>query len=261
VATYRLRFAGPQRSADYNFVPGQFNMLYLPGFGEAAISFSGPPPAAIGGQVPALVHTIRAAGNVTAALGRLGVGGAVAVRGPFGRPWPLAQCEGMDVIVVAGGLGLAPLRPLIYELVARRGDFGRLVLLCGARSPETLLFAKEFAAWRAGGWQIETTVDRAGPQWKGNVGVVPLLVDRLTPLDPARTMLLTCGPEVMMRFAAKSALARGIPPDRIWLSLERHMQCAIGLCGHCQLGTELVCRDGPTFTWQRIEPLLRIHDL
>jgi NAD(P)H-flavin reductase len=261
VATYRLRFTGSGRSEEYAFLPGQFNMLYLPGFGEVAISLSGPPPSAVESQPPALVHTIREAGNVTTALRQLGVGGSVAVRGPYGKPWPVEQCLGKDVVLVAGGLGMAPLRPVIYHLLAHCQDYGRVVLLCGARSPENLLFAAEFSAWQARRLEIQTTVDRAGLGWQGNVGVVPLLVDRLTPLDPDNTVLLTCGPEVMMRFVAKSALARRMPPERIWLSLERHMQCAIGLCGHCQLGTELICRDGPTFAWDRIEPMLQIHDL
>lgn len=260
VQTYRLRLRQSRDAADHAFRPGQFNMLYLPGFGEAAISLSGPatPPA---GESPTLTHTIREVGIVTHGLARLSPGGAVAVRGPYGKPWPLEECRGADVVLVAGGIGLAPLRSAIYELLAQRSDYGRLVLLCGARSPEHLLYAGEYAAWQDGGLEVQTTVDRAVPGWDGNVGVVPLLVDRLWPLDAERTVLMACGPEVMMRFVALAAVGRGLAPERIWLSLERHMQCAVGLCGHCQLGTALICRDGPVFSWNRVESLMRVHDL
>lgn len=263
VATYRLRLADEQQSINYAFQAGQFNMLYLPGWGEIAISLSGPAGRAAGNDkdTGSLVHTIREAGSVTQALARLGVGGRLGLRGPFGKPWPLEALLGSDVVIVAGGIGLAPLRPVIYGLLDRRNCFGRCVLLYGARSADKLLYAAEYSAWSAAGLEIQTTVDRPTAGWNGNVGVVPQLVDRMRLPKPRDTAFLMCGPEVMMRFSGTAALGRGIAADRIWVSLERHMQCAVGLCGHCQLGTELLCRDGPVFRYDRVQPLLPIHDL
>jgi NAD(P)H-flavin reductase len=262
VQTYRLRLTNGERPNDYAFQSGQFNMLYLPGFGEAAISMSGRPPT-VSGAEPQLgwVHTIRQAGQVTSELAGLQVGDSVAVRGPYGKPWPIAACGGCDIVLMAGGIGLAPLRPVIYELLNRRSDFGRLVLLYGARMPEGLLYTREYDAWTRAGLEIITTVDRATAAWKGNVGVVPLLIDRVRLPLPAATVVLSCGPEVMMRYAALGALNRGIPASQVWVSLERHMQCAVGMCGHCQLGTTLICRDGPVFSWDRVQSLVQIHDL
>jgi NAD(P)H-flavin reductase len=262
VRTYRLRLTTGERPEDYAFQSGQFNMLYLPGFGEAAISMSGL-PRLVSGAEPQLgwIHTIRQAGQVTGELARLQVGGSVAVRGPYGKPWPIANCGGCDIVLMAGGIGLAPLRPVIYELLDRRSDFGRLVLLYGARLPEGLLYTREYDAWKRAGLEIITTVDRATAGWTGNVGVVPLLLDRVRLSRPAATAVLSCGPEVMMRYAALGALNRGIPASQIWVSLERHMQCAVGMCGHCQLGTTLICRDGPVFSWDRVQSLVQIHDL
>lgn len=263
VATYQLRLTDSQQAANYSFEPGQFNMLYLPGYGEVAISLSGRADHADlqSNGLARLIHTIREAGTVTQAIARLGVGGRLALRGPFGKPWPVATLVAHDVVLVGGGIGVAPLRSLIYSLLDRRKCFGRCVLLIGARSAESLLYAAEYRTWSASGLEIHTTVDRPSPGWNGNIGVVPLLIDRLR-LDNARsTVFLMCGPEMMMRFAARAALGRGIAAERIWVSLERHMQCAVGLCGHCQLGTELLCRDGPVFRWDRVEPLLQIHDL
>lgn len=263
VATYSLRFADAKHGEQYSFRPGQFNMLYLPGWGEIAISLSGPMRYAASNDeatVP-LRHTIREAGAVTCALARLGTGDRLALRGPFGNPWPVDNLQGADIVLIAGGIGLAPLRPVIFELLHHRDRFGRCALLYGARAANELLYAGEYEAWRRAGLEVHTTVDRPTPGWNGNVGVVPLLVDRLRLSNAGDTKCLMCGPEVMMRFAAQSALGRGVAPERIWVSLERHMQCAVGLCGHCQLGTSLLCRDGPVFRWDRVEPLLQIHDL
>jgi NAD(P)H-flavin reductase len=266
VRTYRLVWSEatpPSAAADdgYAFAPGQFNMLYLPGWGESAISMSGPPPEAAAEAPPGWIHTIRQVGQVTGALARMTVGDRLALRGPFGKPWPLAQCRQGDVLLVAGGIGLAPLRPAIYALLARRAEYGELGLLYGARTPADLLYTSEWEAWQRQGLRVQATVDRASAGWQGQVGVVPLLLDRWPLPRPQQTHVLCCGPEVMMRFTAQAALRRGVPPGQIWVSLERHMQCAVGLCGHCQLGTELICRDGPVFAWDRVERLLQFHDL
>lgn len=256
VNTYHLRFADPARGAAFSFRPGQFNMLYMPGCGEVAVSVSGDPAAQSG-----WAHTIRVAGNATAALRRLGVGGSLGLRGPYGTHWPLEQCAGADVVLVAGGLGVAPLRPVVYQLLAQPSRCGRIVLLFGARAPDGLLFAREFSEWQAGSLHMQTTVDRCEMGWHGNVGAAPLLLERLRPLNPANTVLMVCGPEVMMHYTSLAALERGLKKEHIWLSMERNMQCAVGLCGHCQLGPAFICKDGPILRYDKIEPFLRIQYL
>jgi NAD(P)H-flavin reductase len=256
VATYHLAFTNAAMAADYRFAPGQFNMLYLPGVGEVPISLSADPAS-----TRTWAHTIRVAGNTTRTLAQLGQGGRFGLRGPFGTAWPLAACAGADIVLVAGGIGLAPLRPAIYHLLDHASDFGRLTLLYGARTPDALLYRDEYQAWSQRGLFLQTTVDRAAPGWLGNVGVVPLLLDRLRPFDPANTMLLMCGPEVMMHYSTLSALARGLPRERAWVSLERNMQCAVALCGHCQLGPAFLCKDGPVFRYDKIEPFLKVVGL
>lgn len=256
VTTYRLAFANSEPAATFAFRPGQFGMLYVPGVGEAPIGISGHSP-----KDRTWSFTVRVAGNITGALASLTVGDTLGLRAPFGSAWPMDRCAGQDVVIVAGGLGLPPLRPVIQEVIANRRQFGRVTLVCGARTPDALIYAREYDAWSQGGVDVQTTVDRADMNWSGNVGVAPLLVDRLQPLDAERTIVLTCGPEVMMRYVVRSAAARGIPRERIWASTERNMQCAIGLCGHCQLGPEFICKDGPVFRYDQIEPWLNVEGL
>lgn len=256
VSTYHLRLTDAAARAAYDCAPGRFNMLYLPGVGEAAISVSGRNPT-----TDAWLHTVRTAGSVTQTLAKLGQGGRLALRGPFGTAWPLELLPGRDVVFVAGGIGLAPLRPAVLWALDHAADLGRLTLLYGARSPQTILYAREFDAWRARGLHVEVTVDRTEPGWIGHVGVVTLLLDRLRRFDPANTVLLTCGPDVMMRYAARSALDRGLAPTQLWVSLERNMQCAVGFCGHCQLGPTFLCKDGPVLRYDRPAPYLATEDL
>lgn len=256
VATYYLRLNEPGDRANYHCEPGQFNMLYLPGVGEAAISVSGLDEA-----TDSWLHTVRTAGNVTQTLASLGQGGQLALRGPFGTAWPVERLAGQDVVFVAGGIGLAPLRPAIRWALEHRASLGRLTLLYGARSPQTILYADEFNAWQSQGLNIEVTVDRTVPGWLGRVGVVTLLLDRLRPLDPGNTTMFTCGPDVMMKYVARSAIARGLPADQLWVSLERNMQCAAGFCGHCQLGPAFICKDGPVLRYDRMAPFLDTEDL
>ena len=238
------------------FAPGQFNMLGLFGVGEVAISLSGDP----GRDGPA-VHTIRDVGAVSHALAALDPGAALTLRGPFGSPWPVAAAEGRDVVVIAGGLGLAPVRPILCHLLAHRDRFGRLTLLYGARGPQEILYAEELALWRARfDIEVGVTVDHAAPGWHGEVGVVPGLIGRAE-FDPANTAAFVCGPEIMMRFAARGLTDAGVAPGAIFVSMERNMQCAVGLCGHCQLGPVLVCRDGPVFDWATMQPLMAIREL
>lgn len=251
ITTYHMRFVDPAVHGAYRFQPGQFNMLYLPGVGEIAISLS-----AGDDERGTFDHTVRDAGNVTRTLARLGRGGSLGIRGPYGSSWPMEQALGADVIFVAGGIGLSPLRPAIYGMLARRKEYGQATLLCGARTPDSLLYVREYSSWTDDGLNVYSTVDRSDLTWQGNVGVVSLLLDRLRALHAGNTVLMCCGPEVMMRYSVRSALARGLRKDQIWVSLERNMQCAVGLCGHCQLGPAFICKDGPVFRYDAIEPFL-----
>jgi NAD(P)H-flavin reductase len=254
VVTYALDFADRNNADTYQFRPGQFNMLYLPGVGESAISISSDPEVK-----GTLLHTVRAAGNVTQALARKRPGDLIALRGPFGSSWPMAEARAQDVVIACGGIGLAPLRPAIYSIVRHRADYGRVILLYGARTPGDLLYSEEYDAWRNAGIEVEVTVDIGADDWRGNIGVVPVLFYRLR-LKPNQTRVLTCGPEVMIHFVVFEALARRIPPSHIHLSMERNMNCAVGLCGHCQFGPVFVCKDGPVFTYEQLEPYLNVEE-
>lgn len=252
VWTLELELEG---AAPLPFEPGQFHMLWAFGVGEAPISISGPPA-----RPERVVHTIRAVGAVTRALVAAEPGQVLGLRGPFGVGWPVAAAVGHDVLVVAGGLGLAPVRPVIYHLLADRARYGRAALLVGARTPEDLLYPDELEAWRRQGLQVLVTVDAAGPSWGGAVGVVTGLLSRAE-VDLTRTVAMVCGPEIMMKFTAQELAARGLDPARAYLSMERNMKCAVALCGHCQYGPTLLCRDGPVYTWERLAPLLPLREL
>jgi NAD(P)H-flavin reductase len=254
VATYSLEFVDPARRAQYRFRPGQFNMLFLPGLGEVAISMSSDSE-----EPQTLLHTVRVAGNVTQGIARLEVGQAIGVRGPYGRDWPVAAARGGDVIFVSGGIGLAPLRPAIYSVIRHRADYGKVTLLVGARTPADQLYPGEYERWSQHDIEVLVTVDRADDTWHGRVGVVPLLFYALRP-DPKRTTLFSCGPEIMMRFVVYEALARRIPKERIYVSLERNMKCAIGFCGHCQFGPTFLCKEGPVFPFAQVEPFFGVEE-
>jgi len=241
----------PPPGEPFSFRPGQFSMLYAFGVGEVPISISGDP----GGDGPVL-HTIRDVGPVTHALCARGPGAAVGVRGPYGTHWPMEEAEDGDVVVVAGGIGLPPLRPALYHLLAHRDRYRRIVLLYGARTPRDLLFTSELAAWRGRfDLDVQVTVDAADGDWRGDVGVVPDLVGPAR-FDPAAATAFMVGPEIMMRFTVRALLTAGVPEDRIFLSMERNMHCAAAMCGHCQLGPFLICRDGPVLCYRRLAPWL-----
>jgi NAD(P)H-flavin reductase len=239
-----------------SFLPGQFNMLYAFGIGEVAISMSGDP------AVPdVFVHTVRDVGAVSGAIARLGAGTMVGVRGPFGSAWPATAAEGSDVVIVAGGLGLAPLRPAIYQVLANRARYGHVAILYGTRSPAEILFRSELERWRRRlDVQLMVTVDHADADWRGDVGVVPKLLSRAN-FEPDNTIAMVCGPEVMMRFTANGLLGAGVPVEQIYLSMERNMKCAIGLCGHCQFGPSFVCKDGPVMRYDRIAGILSVREI
>jgi NAD(P)H-flavin reductase len=236
--------------------PGQFNMLTVFGVGEAPISVSGAT-----GDPRRVVHTIRAVGPVSAALTRLKAGAMVGVRGPFGNEWPLAEAAGRDVVVMAGGLGLAPLRPVMLRLVAERERYGSVTLLYGTRNPEAILFRRDLEAWSSRlDVDVEVTVDFAASGWRGHVGMVPALV-RHAAFDPGQTTAMVCGPEVMMRFSAAALVDAGVPAGDVHLSMERSMKCAAGFCGHCQFGPVFICRDGAVFRYDAIRDLIATKEV
>jgi NAD(P)H-flavin reductase len=237
------------------FLPGQFNMLYVFGVGEVPISISGDP-----GQAGRLVHTTRAVGAVTRAMRQLKRGGQLGVRGPYGTGWPVEAARGDDLVLVAGGIGLAPLRSVVYQVLAEREKYGRVVILFGARSAADLLFRRELEKWRSRfDLDVLVTVDRASSDWRGSVGVVTKLIGR-APFDPFNATALLCGPEIMMRYTVDELLRRGMPPGQVYLSMERNMKCAIGLCGHCQFGAAFVCQEGPVFPYPAVERLFSVRE-
>jgi NAD(P)H-flavin reductase len=254
--TFTLGLTPAYGNDAFLFVPGQFNMLYAFGVGEVPISISGDPAAPQN-----LVHTIRDVGVVTSALRRLKRGDAVGVRGPLGAGWPLEQAAGNDLVIVAGGIGLAPLRSVIYHTIAERARFGKVVLLYGARTPGDLLYKGELEKWRSRfDLDVQVTVDNAAGGWRGDVRVVSTLIPRAR-FDPLHAVAMICGPEVMMRFTVQELLGRGLAPERISISMERNMKCGIGLCGHCQFGPHFICKDGPVFRFDRIQELFLLREI
>lgn len=230
------------------FVAGQFNMLYLFGVGEVPISISGDP-----GKLQFVTHTTRAVGTVTNAMQGLKRGAMVGVRGPFGSHWPVHEAVGKDVVLVAGGIGLAPLRPVLYQLLAQREQYGKVVLLYGTRTPADLLYRRQLERWRARfDVEVYITVDRGVASWHGHVGVVTRLIARAS-FAPPDAVAMICGPEVMMRFTLAELMKCGMAKESLFVSMERNMKCAIGFCGHCQFGPTFICKDGPVLRYDRIQ--------
>lgn len=269
VRTYTLRLLDDELRRRYHFAPGQFNMLHLPGIGEAAISISSDPL-----DTERLAHTVRAVGNVTEALARMQPGETLMLRGPFGRPWPVAELAGREVVLVAGGLGLASQRAAIHELLRHRERYASVTVLHGAKEPSGLFYTSEYGHWQQGGLDVQTIVDAAGDAAddaadgpaavagaaRRRVGLVTELLAEL-PLDPARASILCCGPDPMMMAVVRGAVARGVSPAAIFLSLERNMACAVRHCGLCQFGPVFVCQDGPVFPYPAIEPYLSVRQM
>jgi NAD(P)H-flavin reductase len=248
--TMRLR---PLDAAIEPIAPGQFTMLYAFGVGEVPISVSG-------ADDDRLDQTLRAVGAVTRALHDTPAGAVIGVRGPFGVGWHLPDAPGRDLVLVAGGIGLAPLRPALSAALERRDHFRSVTLIVGARTPGDLLFTGSVAGWASAGARVEVTVDRPADGWPGRIGVAPAVLDEVD-LDPANTTAMVCGPEIMMRFTATALLRRGVPAGDVQVSLERNMRCGVAWCGHCQLGPLLLCRDGPVIDYGRAAPLLAVKEL
>jgi len=255
--SFTMEMAPRDGGRDFAFLPGQFNMLYVFGVGEVPISISGDPA-----KTETLVHTTRAVGTVTKALCRMVPGDTVGVRGPYGSSWPVEKAEGSDVLIVAGGIGLAPLRSVVYHLQTHREKYGKVALLYGARAPEEMLYRKEVEYWRTHyDMEIHMTVDRATTgSWRGNVGVVTTIIPN-SPCDHTHCLVVICGPEIMMRFTVLELQKRGMTPEQIYISMERNMKCGIGLCGHCQIGSSFVCKDGPVYRFADVKDIFTKREL
>ncbi len=246
----------PEDGGVFRFLPGQFNMLYNFGLGEIPVSISGDPA-----DLAVVRHTIRAVGKASSALAALTLGATIGVRGPFGAPWPIEACLGSDMLFLGGGIGLSSLRPAINAVFAQREKFGNVVILYGARTSDDILFFEDLKAWRSRfDVNCQVTVDRVTSPWNGRVGVVTQLI-KGGGFDRPHTRALVSGPELMMRFAMQSLNEHGITDDRIYLSMERNMKCAVGFCGHCQFGAAFVCKDGPVFRFDRIKDAFRVREL
>lgn len=251
IFTLRLRLSDAAAQAAYRFAPGQFNMLYLYGVGEVPISIMSDP-----GDRDGISHTIRALGRVTNGLAALQPGDSVGLRGPYGRGWPLQEVGGHDVVLVTGGLGCAPVVSVIHYILKRRERYGKLVIIQGVKHAEDLIWREQYAHWAAlPNTQVLVAACQGTALWPWHVGRVTELFG-LAQFNPVSAVAMMCGPEGMMRIAAENLLQRGVPESRLYLSMERNMQCAVGRCGHCQFGGAFVCRDGPVFDWGQVKTLL-----
>ena len=254
--TFTLTLDMSTYSLPFKFTPGQFNMLYAFGIGEAAISISSDPS-----KTATLVHTIHRVGVVTSALSQLRRGDIIGLRGPYGNSWPIEIMKKRDVVIMAGGIGLAPLRPVLYHVLRNRSDYGRVILLYGARSPLDLLYRVELEQWsKQPNIEVLVTVDKGDSTWKGNISVVTKLLGSIK-LDTANTIALVCGPEVMMKYGAEDIERVGLESNQIYVSMERNMKCGYGQCGHCQFGPIFICKDGPVFPYIRIRDMLEKKEI
>lgn len=245
IKTFELE---PESSIE--FATGEFIQLSVPGLGEAPFTPSSSPDV-----VDTLEVTIMEAGEVTGKLHNLSEGDLVGVRGPYGKGYPLDEMADRDVLVVGGGVGLAPLRSLLYDLMAQSAKFGKISLKYGARTPDHLIYKDQLEQWSGTGSEIdlELTVDEGNEEWEGNVGVVTTLLEDLD-VDTEEGIAVVCGPPIMMKFTTQS-LVDYFNPEDIYLSLEKNMSCGIGMCGHCQLGKYYVCKDGPVFTYDQVKDI------
>lgn len=239
------------------FKPGQFNMIYMFGVGEVAISISGDPQ-----NESRLFHTTRVVGSVTQRIQKLKVGDTLGIRGPYGNGWPIEEATGKDVLIIAGGIGLAPLRPVLYHMLNHRDQYGHITLLYGTRTPDKILYYDELKKWisRFDLLDLRVTVDSAADNWRGNVGMVTTLLPNAM-FDPENTAAFICGPEIMMRFVAMDLKKLKVPEKQIYLSMERNHKCGLGFCGHCQLGSYFICKDGPVFTYDKIKSYLTLKEV
>jgi len=242
IKTFVLSFTEQEQQQGFSYLPGQFLMVSIPHCGEAPISISSPPSR------PGTVHlSVRQAGLLTNAMHALKPGDIIGLRGPYGKPFALDELAGRDLLFVAGGIGLAPLRSVINQLLDR-GHEGRIEILYGSRTPEDIAFKEDLAAWDAmDKVTCRLTVDSAEPGWNGAVGVVTTLLPQVE-IAPQTSVALVCGPPLMIRFVMAELSAKGYADERIITTMERHMKCGVGACGHCHMDDRLVCVDGPVFS-------------
>ncbi len=249
----------PDARRGFSFAPGQISMVGIFGVGEVPISISSDPARPMH-----LAHTIRACGRVTNVFAGLRPGDRITVRAPFGRPWPVEEARGGDLLIVAGGLGLAPLRSAVFDALRHKGMYRRVILAVGARDPSQMLYRRRLETWlrrtRFEGLEVHLTVDTADEAWPHREGFVTTLLEDLR-IDPGSTTAFTCGPEIMMIGALRELEGMGVPDERLWLTMERNMHCAVRLCGHCQLGPWFVCADGPIFRWDEVRDLVEVPEL
>lgn len=256
IYTFRLRLREEEHRRSYRFRPGQFNMVYVFGIGEVPISIVSDPA-----EPDVLDHTIRAVGMSTRALCNLEKGDVVGLRGPYGSGWPLEEIKGKDLIIVTGGLGCAPVVSVINYVIKRRESYGALKILHGIKTPKDLLYRERFRAWRKHpNTEVYLTVDQPDRNWKYSVGVVTNLFSQVR-IDVQNNVVMMCGPEIMMHYAVRDLLSQGMPADRIYLSLERNMKCAVGFCGHCQFGPTFICKDGPVLRYDRIRNFFATREI
>lgn len=251
IVSFRLRLIDPDIRHSFRFQAGQFNMLYAFGVGEVAISIVSDPD-----EPEFLDHTIHIVGRTTRVIGRMQIGDTLGIRGPYGQGWPMDAAREKDVLIITGGLGCAPVVGAIEYMFQRREQYGAIKILHGVKAPHDLLYRERFDAWRRHpNTEVHLTSDEPGKTWHYHIGVVTELFDQVN-LNPDRTLVMMCGPEIMMRVASNTLSRRGLRPDQMYVSLERHMECGIGLCGHCQLGPFFLCKDGPVMRLDTIMPLL-----
>ena len=249
--TFALRFRDRKNGNGYHFLPGQFVELSVFGHGEAPFCIASSPT-----RPDTLETTVRRTGELTDALHRLRNGNEVGIRGPFGNGFDVGAAHGKDLLFVGGGIGLPPLRSLIWNVLDERDRFGKVTILYGARTPHDLVYKDELRRWaERSDVEFRVTVDVAEPGWTGTVGVVPVLFDKVT-LRPSSTLAYVCGPPVMIRFVVRDLLDRGFKEEAVISTFERMMQCGIGKCNHCAIGHRYVCRDGPVFNCAQIRELV-----
>jgi len=249
--TFSLKLRDGTGSAPFGFLPGQFLELSVFGIGEAPFCVASSPT-----RPESLQVTVRRTGQLTNAMHELGPGDEVGVRGPCGNGFDVGAARGKDLLFVAGGIGLPPLRSLIWNVLDERSDFGRVTILYGARTPSDLVYKNELQEWgKRSDVEFRLTVDRAEPGWDGNVGMVPILFEQAD-LQPESTLAYVCGPPIMIRFVIQDLCMRGFAEDRVISTLERMMQCGVGKCNHCAIGHRYVCRDGPVFSYAQMKELV-----
>lgn len=253
IFTLKLSFVERDLHLLYHYQPGQFNMVYLYGVGEVAISIVSDP-----NEKHTFSHTIRAIGRVTKALQRLSAGDRLGIRGPFGRGWPLHQAQGKDIMIITGGLGCAPTVSVINYIQGRRSQYGQLRILQGVRHTEDFIFRKQYEKWQQSPQtEIYLAASQAAHSWPWNIGYVTDTIQTLD-IHPENTIAMMCGPEMMMRTAIKALKQKNVVEHNIYLSMERNMECGIGQCGHCQYGGYFICKDGPVFAYPEIKELFNV---